>query len=416
MQIFPYRARKLHCEGVALADIARSAGTPCYVYSQSALAANFREFNSAFGDRDRLICYAVKANSNLAVLRLFRDLGAGFDIVSGGELRRALRVKADPGKIVFSGVGKTEPEIDLGLAERILQFNVESAEELAMLEARARVAATTARFALRVNPDVDPRTHPYISTGLRHNKFGVPMSQALPLLRRFRKSKHLRAVGIGFHIGSQITQLEPFLHALDRIRQLARALLAEGFEILNVDLGGGLGIRYRDEEPPNPREYGRAIREASADLPGRLILEPGRVLVGNAGALVTRVILTKRNEGKNFIVVDGGMNDLMRPSLYGSYHHILPETSSRRAVLPADVVGPLCESGDFLARDREIQAVAPGDLLALMNAGAYGFSLSSNYNSRPRVAEVLVKQNRFRVIRERESFEDLIRGERTLPF
>ena len=415
MHYFWYRDNKLYCEDVSVAELARQVGTPFYLYSQATLERHFKVFDAAFGMVPHLTCYAVKANSNLAILSLFRRMGAGFDIVSSGELLRVLKAGGEPQKIVFSGVGKSEEEIDLGLQQDILQFNVESAAELKIIEARALASGKQARVGLRVNPDVDPRTHPYVATGMRQHKFGIPIDQAPALCRHARRSRHLEITGIGFHIGSQITQVTPFVDALNRLKVMVCALRAIGIGIQYLDLGGGLGITYSDETPPHPDDYGKALLEVVRDLACTLLLEPGRVIVGNAGILVARVLLTKRNGGKNFVVVDAGMNDLMRPSLYGSYHAIQPETLTRRGRWTADIVGPICESGDFLARDRDMPVVKAKDLLAVMSAGAYGFVLSSNYNSRPRVPEVLVHGRRFKVIRKRESVRDLIRGESIHP-
>jgi diaminopimelate decarboxylase len=412
---FHYRKKLLYCEGVQLAALARQVGTPLYVYSQSALERQFRSFDGAFDDTPHLICYAVKANSNLSILSLFRKLGAGFDIVSGGELMRALRVRCDPRKIVFSGVGKTADEIDLALHRGILQFNVESEAELEVLEARAANAGKIAPVALRVNPDVNPRTHPYIATGLAENKFGIPVQSVLPLLRRASGSRHLRVTGMGFHIGSQITTTAPFARAAKRLAEMVQTLRASGFELRYLDLGGGLGITYSDESPPGPAEYASAIKDVVKDLGCTLILEPGRAMAGNAGILVTRVILSKKGRARNFVIVDAAMNDLIRPSLYGAFHRIQPVTLTGRCTWKADVVGPVCETGDFLARNRILPRVGAGELLAVMSAGAYGFVLSSNYNTRPRAAEVLVRGKEFRIIRKRETFRDLIRGESAEP-
>jgi len=415
MHHFWYQEDRLYCEDVAVAEIARQVGTPFYLYSQATLERHFRVFESAFRSLRHLTCYAVKANSNLAILRLFRRLGSGFDIVSGGELIRALRAGGDPERIVFSGVGKHPAEIDLALGHGILQFNVESAPELDILAERARALGTVARVSLRVNPNIDARTHPYISTGLRENKFGVPTEDVSALCRKARRSPYLKVVGIGFHIGSQITRLEPFVDALTHLKELVLGLKRQKVSIDHLDLGGGLGITYNDEVPPQPDDYGRAIHGIVKDLGCTLLLEPGRVLVGNAGILVTQVVLTKQNAGRNFVVVDAGMNDLIRPSLYGSYHAIQPVHLKRRGRWTADVVGPICESGDFFAKNREMQVVRAHDLLAVMSAGAYGFVLSSNYNSRPRAAEVLVRGERFKIIRRRESAADLMRGETIRP-
>jgi diaminopimelate decarboxylase len=414
-QPFWYKKREMYCEDVPVAEIARKCGTPLYLYSQSALMHQYRTFDEAFAPVPHLICYAVKANSNLAILSLFRALGSGFDVVSGGELMRAFAAGMDPKRIIFSGVGKTVDEIDLGLRRGILQFNIESVAELGMVAARAQALGRVADIALRVNPDVDPRTHPYISTGAREHKFGIAFDQALQIYRRARRSRHLRITGVACHIGSQITTIEPFLSALERLKEIFRCLHAEGVNIRNLDLGGGLGIVYDDELPPHPAAYAQAVVAAVRDLDCRLLLEPGRVIAGNAGILVTRVIVTKQNGAKNFVVVDAGMNDLIRPSLYGSHHRVQAVTLTRRAAWKADIVGPICESGDFLARDRNMTVVKAKELLAIMSAGAYGFVLSSNYNTRARAAEVLVRGSRIKIIRRRERFPELIRGEALQP-
>lgn len=415
VESFRHKNRQLFCEGVPVAEIARKIGTPFYLYSQTAMTRQFRDFDQSFESLPHLTCYAVKANSNLAVLSLFRTLGAGFDVVSKGEMLRAFAAGSDPRKIVFSGVGKSDDEIDLGLRRGILQFNIESAAELQMVEARAQAMGKVADIALRVNPDVDSLTHPYISTGAREHKFGIAIGSALALYRHARRSRHLRIKGIGCHIGSQITSIEPFLVALKRLKELYLQLRSEGIALRCLDLGGGLGIVYSDERPPHPHEYAREVAAIARDLDCTLILEPGRVIVGNAGILVTRVTLTKVNSGKNFVVVDAGMGDLLRPSLYGSYHNIQAVALTRRSSWTADVVGPICESGDFFARGRKMPIAKAGELLAVMSAGAYGFTLSSNYNSRLRAAEVLVRGNRIKVIRQRERFRDLIRGEALKP-
>ncbi len=415
MKFFAFKNRKMHCEDVPIAEIAREVGTPFYLYSQSALEHQFRSFDDAFAAVPHLTCYAVKANSNLAILSRLRRMGAGFDVVSGGELMRAHAAGMNPMKIVFSGVGKTMDEVDLGLRRGILQFNVESEAELHILEARARALGKVPGIALRVNPDVESGTHPYIATGLREHKFGIAIDQALELYRTARRSPHLRITGIGCHIGSQITSVKPFLMALLRLKEIFINLRAEDINLKHLDLGGGLGIVYDDEQPPNPNEYARALVASVRDLDCTLILEPGRVIIGNAGILVTRVVVTKQSGGKNFIVVDAGMSDLMRPSLYGAYHGIEPVTVTRRPTCQADVVGPICESGDFLARNRRLPVMKSDELLAIRSAGAYGFVLSSNYNSRPRAAEVLVRGERYKVIRKREQFRDLVRGEALRP-
>lgn len=411
MHHFHYQEGELHCEGVPVRRIAARVGTPFYLYSHATLSHHYRVFDAAFAGFPHIICFAVKSNSNLAILRLLISLGAGADIVSGGELYRALKAGVDPGKVVYSGVGKRPEEIRLALKTGILLFNLESSQEL---EAIARIAGRLkkkAPIALRINPDIDPQTHPYISTGLKKNKFGINIEGALKDYRRARDLPHLEVMGVACHIGSQITEVGPFVEALERLQELIQRLAREDIRIRYLDLGGGLGIRYDQEEPPHPYEYGEKIVEKLKSLDCTLILEPGRVLVGNAGILVTRVLYTKESEVKHFIVVDAGMNDLARPSLYGSYHALWPVVEGRRPQVKASLVGPICESGDFLAKDRRMPAFQPGELLAVMSAGAYGFSMSSNYNSRPRVAEILVKDNDFYVIRKRETYRELLWGE-----
>jgi diaminopimelate decarboxylase len=411
MEAFRYESGQLRCENVPVESLAERFSTPAYVYSQAAIFGNFSRLKQSLALVPNLICYSVKANSNLRILNLFRKAGAGFDVVSGGELARALRAGAIADTIVFSGVGKTEAEIDAGLAAGIRMFNVESVGELELIERRARSLGRAARIAIRVNPEVEARTHPYISTGQIIHKFGVPKEEALDLYRRAARSSHLKIHGVACHIGSQILEVEPFLKALDEILGMAALLQAEGTSVECLDLGGGYGIRYADEQPLDFDALGRGLEERLRTAPYRLILEPGRALVGNAGILVTRVLYVKRNRQKNFIVVDAGMNDLMRPALYGSYHEIIPVRDRPGERLQADVVGPLCETGDFLAQDREMPDVEPGELLAILAAGAYGFVLSSNYNTRPRSAEVLVQGNKAELIRPRERLEDLMAGE-----
>jgi diaminopimelate decarboxylase len=362
----------------------------------------------------------MKANSNLAILRIFANLGGGVDIVSGGELYRALEAGISPSTIVYSGVGKRASEMDEALAADILMFNVESEQELLLLDSRARAAEKKARTALRVNPDVDPNTHPYISTGLKKNKFGIDVPRSLEIYRKAGELKGIDLIGLDCHIGSQLTDIAPFLEAVARLRELILRLRDEGTEVRFLDIGGGLGIPYDEEEPPAPAEYGAAIVKQISDMSVTLILEPGRVLVGNAGILVTRVLFRKERPEKNFIIVDAAMNDLIRPSLYDAHHsiwrvHREDDAGTPRKRIVADLVGPICESGDFLARGREIDAVELGELLAVMSAGAYGFSMSSNYNSRTRPPEVLVDGDEFYVIRDRETYSDLIRGERIPP-
>lgn len=413
MHHFEYKNGEYHCEGVPLSRIAEQVGTPFYCYSHATLKHHFEVFDKAFESVPHLICFAVKANSNIAILRLFAKLGGGADIVSGGELHRALIAGIPSEKIVYAGVGKTRDEIRQALKAGVLMFNVESTQELLSIDAVAAELGVTACVALRINPDVDPQTHPYISTGLKQNKFGISWAAALEEYRLAKGLNNIEITGIHKHIGSQITQITPFVDALDRTLNLVRQLKDEGIDIRNIDIGGGLGITYKDEAPPHPRELAEKIAPMLKETGCRIIFEPGRVLVGNAGALVTRVLYTKVNEGKNFFIVDAGMNDLARPSLYGSFHGIIPldEEANERTKVSADVVGPICESGDFLAKDRVLPLFRPGDIMAVMSAGAYGFSMSSNYNSRRRAAEVLVNGSRFDIIRERETIDDLIQGE-----
>lgn len=411
MRHFYYRAETYFCEDVPVAAVAERYGTPTYLYSQAALDENFRRFQQAFRNLPTLICYSVKANSHLRILRRFREAGAGFDIVSVGELRRALRAGACPGQVVFAGVGKTAAEIDAGLAADILMFNVESAGELELLEARAQAMAKVANLAIRVNPDVIAETHPYIATGQFIHKFGVPKEEALGLYRRAATSPHLKIRGVACHIGSQIMEAAPFLEALAELREVARRLGAERIEVEYLDLGGGFGIPYADERPLDLDELARGLAAQLRHTPYQLIIEPGRALVGDAGVLLTRVLYVKRNATKSFIVVDAGMNDLLRPTLYGSYHRIVPVVRRSAEMIRADVVGPLCETGDFLAQDRELPDVEPGDLLAVLTAGAYGYVLASNYNTRPRPAEVLVHGSEAELIRPRERVDDLMDGE-----
>jgi diaminopimelate decarboxylase len=411
MNTFEYRSRMLSCEGVEVAEVAARFGTPTYVYSRTGMLGNFERLRRGLAGISPLICYSVKANSNLRILRLLRQAGAGFDIVSGGELQRVLRAGADAGRVVYSGVGKTRDEIDAGLGAGVLMFNVESAGELDLIEARARDHRTRANISLRINPDVEAHTHPYISTGEVIHKFGVPKGDAVELYRRAAASTHLNVRGVACHIGSQILEVEPFLEALDELMGVARSLSEVGIQVEYLDLGGGLGIRYADEEPLDVERLMAELTHRLAGTGFRLILEPGRALVADAGILLARVLYVKRNEQKNFIVVDAGMNDLMRPALYGSFHEILPAEQRTAPRLRADVVGPLCETGDFLAQDREIADVTPGDLIAVMTVGAYGFVLTSNYNSRPRPAEVLVSEGKMDLIRPRERVEDLMASE-----
>jgi diaminopimelate decarboxylase len=415
MHHFQYRGDDLYCEEVPVARIASEVGTPAYLYSHATLTRHFRVFDEAFAGVPHLVCFAMKANANLAVLKLFSDLGGGLDVVSGGELYRGLKAGVPPERIVYAGVGKSRDEIACALKADLLMFNVESSQELRLIHEVASGMGVRARVALRVNPDVDPKTHPYISTGLMKSKFGIDIGQALEEYEAARALRSLEVVGIHQHIGSQITEVQPFVDSLEKTAALVRKLRARGMDIRYLDVGGGLGITYRDEEPPLPADFARALMGVVRDLGTILILEPGRVLVGNAGILVTRVLYTKQSPAKRFVVVDAGMNDLARPSLYGSYHGIQPvRREAGRPEVTVDVVGPICESGDFLAKDRMLPRCAPGELLAVLSAGAYGHSMSSNYNARPRAPEVMVRGDGFHVVRERETFEDLVRGERTL--
>jgi diaminopimelate decarboxylase len=415
MHHFDYRNGELYCEDVAVAAIAEAVGTPFYLYSHATLTRHYLALDRAFDGLERLICYSAKANTNMAVLALFARLGSGLDIVSGGELYRGLKAGFAPSRIVYSGVGKTAEEIDYALETGIFMLNVESPEELALIDQRARQMGVRAPIAVRVNPDVDPRTHPYISTGLKKNKFGMDRETAMAVYRTARGMENVAVKGIDCHIGSQITTAEPFRDALLRLRGLIDELAAEGIPIEVVDVGGGLGITYRDEEPPEPRAYGRAIREGLAGIDARIVLEPGRVIVGNAGVLITRALYRKGGETKDFIVVDAGMNDLLRPSLYDAFHDVRPvDESLAGTLITADVVGPICETGDFLSRDHEVPDARRDDLLAVMSAGAYGFSMSSNYCSRRRPAEVMVRGERFEVVRRRQNYDDLVAGE-TIP-
>lgn len=411
MHHFNYRNNELFCEETPIADIAEDVGTPFYLYSHATLARHFRAFDNSFSGISHLTCFSMKSNSSMAILRLFAREGAGVDIVSGGELYRALRAGVDPGKIVYSGVGKTAEEMAYALESDILIFNIESEQELNLLNETAGEMGRKARIAIRVNPDIDPQTHPYISTGLRENKFGIDIRKSVNQYSIAAGLDHLVVTGISCHIGSQLIKLSPFVDALKRLKELRNRLEDNDIHISYLNLGGGLGITYREETPPLPEEYASAIREEVGETDLTLILEPGRVLMGNAGILVAKVLYTKSSEGKNFIIIDAAMNDLMRPSLYGSYHGIQPIKMTGRKSIKADIVGPICESADFLAKDREMESVRPGDLIAVMSAGAYGFSMSSTYNSRPRVAEVMVKGDRYYTIRLREDYEDLVRGE-----
>jgi diaminopimelate decarboxylase len=413
MHNFEYRHGEFYCEQVPVSQIAKQVGTPCYIYSHATLTRHIRAYDSAFKNIPHLIAFAMKANSNLAILRLMAKEGSGVDIVSGGELFRALRAGVSPSKIVFAGVGKNADEIRDALKAGILMFNIESSAEMHALNDVSASLGKTAPVALRINPDIDPKTHPYISTGLKKSKFGIAADRALEEFRMASTLRHIHVVGVHAHIGSQLTEVTPFVESLKKVLALVDTLKGQGITIRYLNIGGGLGITYSDEKPPLPQELADAVSPLVKGLDLTLVMEPGRVIVGNAGILVTKALYEKIGESKRFIIVDAGMNDLIRPSLYSAYHDIRPvsEALLHRPKHAVDVVGPVCESGDFLAKDRSLPEVKPGDLLAVMSAGAYGFVMASNYNSRPRVPEVLVKDGEVHVIRERETYEDLVRGE-----
>ncbi|WP_316900541.1 diaminopimelate decarboxylase [Pseudodesulfovibrio indicus] len=411
MHHFEYRDGVLFAEEVSVTEMAEQYGTPLYIYSAATFRRHFRAFDSAFDELDHLTCFSVKANSNLSVLKLLAAEGAGMDIVSGGELYRALQAGVDPSRIVYSGVGKRDSEIREALEARILMFNVESLAELERINQVAGEMGTKARVSFRINPDVDPQTHPYISTGMQKNKFGLDIELSMKAYKMAAEMDNIEPVGMDCHIGSQLTSLEPFLEALDKLLNFYEKLKTLGVEIKFLDLGGGLGIPYNEEEPPHPAEFGKALSDKLKGLPLKVILEPGRVIAGNSGVLITKVVYTKSNPSKNFLIVDGAMNDLVRPSLYGSYHRIEEVEPHFRDPKEYDVVGPICESGDFLARDRELPEIHQGERLVLYSAGAYGFTMSSNYNSRPRACELLVDGDKVIVARKRETYEDLIANE-----
>jgi len=413
MQYFTYRNNTLFAEDCSLSDIAKEFGTPCYVYSRAALTAHYQDYHDALGEHPGTICYAVKANSNIAVLQVLAELGAGFDIVSKGELQRVLAAGGDPQKTIFSGVGKTPEEMRFALSKGVACFNVESDAELDTLSRVASEENTSAKVSLRVNPDVDAKTHPYISTGLKENKFGVDINKALEIYLRAQKLPGINIVGVDCHIGSQLTELAPFMDALERILRLVDELAENDIELEHIDLGGGLGVTYNDEVPPPVSNYLSAVKTKLEGRKLSLFLEPGRSIAANAGVLLTEVLYLKPTEHKNFAIIDAAMNDNIRPSLYQAWQAVQPLEQRTGDTKAWDLVGPVCETGDFLAKDREL-ALEAGDQLALMSSGAYGFVMSSNYNTRNRAAEVLVDGNRAHLIRERESFEDLIRGERLL--
>jgi len=409
---FEYRNGRLFVENLPVEEIVEKEGSPLYIYSKKALVERIRAYREAFAAHPTLVAYAMKANGNLAILSLLAKEGAGIDVVSGGELFRARKAGVPADKIVFAGVGKSREEIAYALKEKILMFNVESQDELDHISEVAVALGTQAPVALRVNPDVDPKTHPYISTGMKKSKFGIPVERAVAEYQRASTLPGIKIVGIHQHIGSQLTEIAPFRDAFDRLLAFHGELSRAGIKVTHLDLGGGLGIRYRSEEPPSPADLAALVLPRVKDLGVTLVLEPGRSIVGNAGILVTRVLYRKNTAVKSFVIGDAGMNDLLRPSLYGAHHDLLPVKETKGETIKGDLVGPICETGDFLATDREMPDFAAGDLIAVMSAGAYGFSMASNYNARPRPAEILVDGSSYRVVRDRESFEDLIRGER----
>jgi len=409
LNTFSFKNKALYAESVAVTDLMEQYGSPLYIYSRSQIASNWQQFNQAFGDHPHLICYAVKANSNLGVLNVLAKLGSGFDIVSIGELERVIAAGGKPGRCVFSGVSKTKTEIQRALELGIYCFNVESASELDRVESVAKLMSTKAPISIRVNPDVDAKTHPYIATGLKENKFGVSINRALALYKKAEFSKYLDVFGLDYHIGSQITEVSPFIEALEKALELISQLKAEGIKMSHIDIGGGVGIAYNEEKTINIEKYVQSVLDKVADL--EVILEPGRAIEGNAGSFVTQVEYLKQNGVKSFAIIDGAMNDLQRPSLYGSYHQaIVVEDNSKGIKDTWDLVGPICETGDFLAKDREL-TLEQGDYIALMSAGAYGFVLSSNYNSRPRVAEVMVSGSSHALVRKRETVGSLFENE-----
>lgn len=416
MEHFTYRNRELFAEHVSLRALADAVGTPAYVYSKAALLEGFSGYARAFAAVPHVVCYSVKANSNLGVLSTLARAGAGADIVSGGELYRALRAGVPAGKIIFSGVGKTREEMRDALKAEVLMFNVESASELRALDEAARELGTRAPVALRVNPDVDPQTHPYIATGLKTAKFGIPIGEALATYEAAARMRGIEIVGVQMHIGSQLTKTAPFADSLARTAALVKTLREAGIEVRMVDIGGGLGIRYRAETPPSHADFAAVLLPALRELGVTVVLEPGRSIVGNAGVLLTRVLYRKETADKKFVIIDAAMNDLIRPALYEAYHEIRPVDEGRLGgpTETADVVGPICESGDFLAKDRELPRAEEGDLLSVMSAGAYGFAMASNYNTRPRAVEVLVDGSRYTIVRRRETYEDLVAGETAL--
>ena len=416
MHLFTYKKGELYAEEIPVKKLAEHYGTPLYLYSYNTLLRHFRAYDKAFGRFPHIICYAVKANSNSALLRLFAKNGGGADIVSGGELFVALKAGIPAKKIVYAGVGKTEEEIRFALKSKILMFNVESENELREIDRVAGIMKVKAPIALRINPDIDPGTHPYITTGMKKYKFGIPIEDALEYYRLASRLRNITIIGVHKHIGSQITKVDPFVDALKRVLRLIDELGNRGIRISCLDIGGGLGITYKDESPPVPEDLAKKLIPLLKGRDLTLIIEPGRSIVGNAGVLVAKTLYLKKGARKEFIIIDAGMNDLIRPSLYEAYHHILPVVKKKRGSVVGDIVGPICESGDFLALNRELGRLQQGEYIAVMSAGAYGFSMSSNYNSRPRAAEVMVKGRQHALIRQRETYRDLIRNERIPPF
>jgi diaminopimelate decarboxylase len=416
MNYFKYKKGELYCENVPIKEIVKAVGTPLYIYSYRTFEKHFQVFDSAFRKIPHIICYSCKANANGSLLRTISKLGGGADIVSGGELYKALRAGISHNKIVFSGVGKTEEELKAAIKANILMINIESEGELAMLKKLSKNMKKKVPVSIRVNPEIDPKTHPYITTGLKKNKFGVLWADARRLYQEIAKEEYLVPAGMSSHIGSQILELTPFIEAVRSLKSMILELRGNGISPAMIDIGGGLGITYKEELPPLPEEYAKVIEKELKGTGLTLILEPGRVLVGNSGIFVTKVLYVKKVPQKTFYVVDGAMNDLVRPSLYNAYHEIKPVEEKKDGTIKADVVGPICESGDFLAKDREIAQLFQGDLLAIFGAGAYGYSMSSNYNARRRAPEVLVKDKEFFVVKKRETFGDLVKGESTPPF
>ncbi|MCL2760310.1 MAG: diaminopimelate decarboxylase [Desulfuromonadales bacterium] len=416
MNHFHYKGDELYSEEVSLKDIVAKTGSPVYVYSHATLTRHFKAFDDAFAGVPHTICYSVKANSTQSVLKTFTNMGGGVDIVSGGELYRALKAGVDPKKVVYSGVGKKDDEIEYAINSGILMFNVESEQELTRISEIASRMGKKAGIAIRVNPDVDPQTHPYITTGLKNAKFGITIDTAIKEYIRAKSLPGIDVIGIDMHIGSQLTKVNPFVDSIEKLKIMIGKLREQGIDLKYFDCGGGLGIQYNEEEPPLPSDYGREIIAATKELGMHLIFEPGRNIVGNAGILVAKCLFTKSRDDKNFIMIDAGMNDLTRPALYGSFHAVLPVVKDQTGMITADIVGPICETGDFIVKDREVPAFKQGDLMAFMSAGAYGFAMSSTYNSRPRVAEVMVKGGAFEVVRERETVEDLVKGEKVASF